>query len=126
MCYIHDLPSAAKKLVDMIDNPAVGVNLDYGNAVYFENIPSLKETIEEMGESLYYVHLKNSILLSDGSMLKTSLDDGEINHREYIKLLKDTGYKGPICIEAPRTGDREWYAQQDLKYIKSVIEDVCS
>ena len=114
MCYIHDLPSATKKLVDMIDNEAVGINLDYGNAVYFEDIPSIRETIEEIKPNLYYVHLKNSVRLDDGSMFKTALEDGEINHREYIKILKDVGYKGPICIEAPRAGDREWYAQQDL------------
>src|SRR5699024_3426317 len=45
MCYLHDLPSVTKKFVDKINKPAVGVNLDYGNAVYFEDIPSIKETI---------------------------------------------------------------------------------
>lgn len=50
--------------------------------------------------------------------------EGEINHREYIKLLKESGYNGPICIEAPRAGDREWYALQDISYLKSIIADV--
>lgn len=124
MNYVHDLPQAAKKLVDMIDVPSVGVNLDYGNTVYFKNIPSLKETIEGLKDRLYYVHLKNSVGLRDGSRFPTALSEGEINHREYIRLLKENNYSGTICIEAPRSGDREWYAKQDLTYIKSVIEDV--
>ena len=53
----------------------------------------------------------------------TGLGEGEINHREYVQLLLQHGYTGPICIEAPRSGDREWYAQQDLAYIKTVLAD---
>lgn len=124
MCYIHDLPTTAKKLVDMIGSPAVGINLDYGNSVYFKDKPTLKEAIQQSGDTLYYVHLKNSVGLRDGSRLPTGLGEGEINHREYLRFLKDAGYKGPICIEAPRSGDREWYAKQDIKYIKSVIDDL--
>lgn len=123
MNYIHDLPAAAKKLVDMIANPAVGVNLDYGNAVYFKGAPSIKETISQVGASLFYVHLKNSIGLMN-SRIPTGLGEGEINHREYLRLLKATGYTGPICIEAPRSGDREWYAKQDIAYIKSLLKDL--
>lgn len=124
MCYIHDVPVAARKLTDMIDEPSVGVNLDYGNAVYFKNIPNITDTIKTLGDKLFYVHLKNSVSLVDGKRMPTALGDGEINHRAYLKLLKDSGYKGPLCIEAPRAGDREWYAQVDLAYIKSVLKDI--
>ncbi|HHV95540.1 MAG TPA: sugar phosphate isomerase/epimerase [Clostridiaceae bacterium] len=124
MNYIHDLPQTTKKLVDMINVPSVGINLDYGNVVYFKNKPTLKEAIEVVKDKLYYVHLKNSVGLRDGSRFPTGLCEGEINHREYLKLLKENNYTGPICIEAPRSGDREWYAKQDIAYIKSVIEDI--
>ena len=124
MNYIHDLPQAAKKLVDMIDIPSVGVNLDYGNTVYFKDKPSLKDAIVGLKDSLYYVHLKNSVGLRDGSRLPTGLGEGEINHREYIRLLNENNYTGPVCIEAPRGGDRELYAKQDIEYIKSVIKDL--
>jgi sugar phosphate isomerase/epimerase len=124
MGYLHDLPSPTRKLVDLIDSPAVGANLDYGNVVYFRGIPSLKEAIDELGDKLYYVHLKNSVGLRDGSRFPTGLGEGQINHREYLLLLKDSGYSGPICIEAPRAGDREWYAKQDAAYIKSVLKDL--
>jgi sugar phosphate isomerase/epimerase len=123
MNYIHDMPAAAKKLADLIDEPSVGVNLDYGNAVYFPKNPSIKETIKNLGDKLFYAHLKNSINVG-GKRVATSLADGEINHREYLRTLKETGFNGPICIEAPRAGDREWYAQVDLAYFKSVMKDL--
>jgi len=128
MCYIHDIPQAAKKLTDMIDSPAVGVNLDYGNAVYFEakNILPIGQTISHLGKSLFYLHLKNSIATpgTDNKRMPTALADGEINHREYLRHVKKSGFNGPICIEAPRAGDREWYARKDLEYTKSVIADL--
>jgi sugar phosphate isomerase/epimerase len=123
MNYIHDLPSAAKKLVDRIENPAVGINLDYGNAVYFNSSPTIKEAITTVKSNLFYVHLKNSIGLMN-NRIPTGLGEGEINHREYLRLLKEVGYTGPICIEAPRSGDREWYAQQDIAYINDLLRDL--
>lgn len=123
MTYLHDLPAVARQLVDRIDRPAVGVNLDYGNAVYFTENKSLRETVAELGGSLYYTHLKNSMALDSGGRISTALSQGDINHREYVGLLMEAGYDGPLCIEAPRAGDREWYAQQDLAYIRSVIAE---
>lgn len=124
MGYLHDTPLAAKKLVDLIGKPSIGINLDYGNAVYFQKNPSLAETISALGQSIFYTHLKNSIGLPSGGRIPTGLADGQINHREYLRLLKQFGFTGPIGIEAPRPGDREWYAQQDLAYIKSVMKDL--
>ncbi len=124
MGYLHDTPFAAKKLVDRIARPAIGINLDYGNAVYFQKNPSLAETIPALGAGIYYTHLKNSVGLAAGGRIPTALADGQINHREYLKLLKQIGYAAPIGIEAPRPGDREWYAVQDLTYIKSVMKDI--
>ena len=123
MCILHDLPVAAKTLVDRIGKTSVGINLDYGNTVYLSKNLPLEETIAAVKDRIYYIHLKNSVGLFSGGRLATALGDGQINHREYLKLLKEIGYQGPICTEAPRPGDREWYAQQDLAYLKSVMRE---
>ena len=122
--YLHDIPASTMKLVNMIDHPAVGVNLDYANITRFPNHPSLSESLDTIGDKLYYVHLKNSCILRSGEHLDLGLAGGQINNREFLRLLKDRGYDGPVCIEAPRPGDREWFAQQDLAYVKSVLEDI--
>ena len=56
--------------------------------------------------------------------MATGLADGAINHREYLRLLRQHGFSGPICIEAPRAGDREWFAQQDIAYLKALLGDL--
>lgn len=125
MNYIHDVPSAVRKLVDMIGHDSIGVNMDYGNTVYFPERPTPEETIDIYGDKLFYLHLKNSSAVP-GSVYRmpTALSDGEINHREYLRKLLSTGYTGPIGIEAPRGGDRVWFAKQDLGYFKSIIESL--
>lgn len=121
MNYIHDLPEASKKLVDLIDSPAVGINMDYGNTVHFPVRPSVEETIDLYGNKLFYTHLKNSSAVPGSSLrMATSLSNGEINHRTYLAKLMEVGFDGPIGIEAPRGGDRVWFARQDLEYFKSV------
>ncbi|MDD4774209.1 MAG: sugar phosphate isomerase/epimerase [Eubacteriales bacterium] len=124
MGYLHDLSGSAKKLCDMIDRKNFGINLDYGNTVYFAPsvILPLEESIDECGDRLFYTHMKNSV---PGSPRRapTSLSGGDINHRAYIRKLRSTGFDGFIGIEAPRPGDREWFAAEDLAYLKSIIAD---
>ena len=123
MGYLHDLPAPTKKLVDAIGSPAVGALLDHGNVVYFPGAPSLRESIPLLGKGLFYVHLKNSVG-TGGGRFPVGMGEGEINHREYLRLLKENGFSGPIGIEAPRQGDREWFAQQDIAYVKAVMREV--
>ena len=123
MNYIHDLPAPTAKLVKAIDSAAIGVNMDFGNTVYFKEHPTLEEAIELYGEKLFYTHLKNSSAIPGSPYrMACGLGDGDINHRAYWKKLKSMNYQGPVGIEAPRTGDRIWFAQQDLGYFRNVVE----
>ena len=123
--YINDTPDATRKLVDMIDSPAVGINMDYGNTVYFPVRPSVEETIDIYGDKLFYIHLKNSSPLpGTKTRMPTNLSDGEINHRAYLQKLYEVGFCGPICIEAPRSGDRLRYAKCDYEYYKSIADSL--
>lgn len=124
MKYIHDMPHSTKKLLDMINSPVIGVNMDFGNTVYFPEHPSVTEAIDLYGDKLFYTHLKNSVAISTGGRMGTYLSDGQINHREYLGKLKEVGYTGPIGIESPRGGDRYWYAKTDIAYAKSVMESL--
>jgi len=116
---------AVKKLVARIDRPSIGANLDYGNVSGQKERPTLEEAVRAFGDKLYYVHLKNSVALRGGEgRIATALAEGQINNRQFVRLLMEIGYDGPICVEAPRSGDREWFAQQDLAYIRSVLADL--
>ncbi len=124
MNYLHDSIEGTLELLERIDSPHVGVNLDYGNISNFKKASPLESTIDAAGEKLFYVHLKNSIGLEDGTRIKTALSSGDINNREFVRILKNRGYSGPIAIESPRAGDREWYAVEDIAYLNRVLEDL--
>ncbi len=125
MFRLHDLPAASKKLVDLIDSPAIGLNLDYGNMVLFPGVSPVEDVIDLFGEKLYYVHLKNSSPVSGGQFrIATSLADGSINNRLFLEKLRDVGFTGPIGIEAPRDGDKMYFAKQDFEYYKSIAKSL--
>lgn len=123
MNYLHDIAESARKLCDLIDRDNFGINLDYGNSIYFKGIAPLAKAIDICGDKLFYTHLKNSLPVP-GGRLPTALGEGEVNHRAYIKKLNEVKFNGLVGIEAPRPGDREYYAKVDLAYIKSVISDL--
>ncbi|MCF0136608.1 MAG: sugar phosphate isomerase/epimerase [Lachnospiraceae bacterium] len=125
MFYVHDTAASARKLADAIDRPNFGINLDYGNALFYAKTEPLEEAIDIAGDRLFYTHFKSyqPLGLGTGLLLPTSLADGCINHRRYAEKLKEVGFKGPIGIEAPRPGDREHFAAEDIAYIKPLIRD---
>ncbi len=125
MHFIHDTPEATVKFVNMVDSPAVGINMDYGNTVYFPKQPSVVDTIDMYGDKLFYTHLKNSVAIPGAiGRQPTSLDGGVINHRTYLIKLKEVGFDGPIGIEAPRPGDRVLFAKQDFEYFDSLYKQI--
>jgi len=125
MGYLHDVPASTRKLLDMIGRPAVGANLDFVNIYVIPGQPTMQETVEMLADKIYYVHLKNTYRLNTGENLRcVGLGEGEVNNRELLRLLKRHGYDGPLCIEAPRPGDREWFARQDMTYLRSLLADI--
>jgi len=126
-CYLHDLPEPTRELVDRIDRASVGINFDYGNILLHPSGPSLADAMRICEGKIYYFHLKNCFILPGAkyhNSIPCGLADGVTNHREYLRRIKALGYEGPICIEAPRQGDREHYAREDLAYLKALMAEI--
>lgn len=126
MFYLHDTAKTTRELVDAIDRPNFGINLDYGNALFFPHTEPLDQAIAIAGDKLFYTHMKSYQPLDGGAgnLLPTSLADGCINHRQYVKLLSQMGFEGPIGVEAPRPGDRQHFAKEDFDYIQPIIRQM--
>ncbi|MFO7612700.1 MAG: sugar phosphate isomerase/epimerase family protein [Clostridia bacterium] len=122
--FLHDTVDSAVRLARDSGSNCIGVNLDYINANVLPGDISIEDAISKTGDRLYYVHLKNVIKVESGGKLRTGLGDGEFNNRTIMKKLHESGYEYPVCIEAPRQGDREWFAAQDAAYIKSVMKEI--
>ena len=126
-CYIHDLAKPTRQLVDRIDRPSVGVNMDLGNILLNKNGESIAEAVAICGTRIYMVHLKNFLLVAGvayQNWAQCALPDGIINNREFLRCLRGIGFDGPLVIEAPRPGDREWFAQQDVAYLRLLLADL--
>jgi sugar phosphate isomerase/epimerase len=120
-CYVHDLPGPTAQLIKESGSPNLGALLDYANYQLFKKPPGIEETLSTLDDKIFYVHLKNLVVLENRQRIMTSLSDGQVNNRKLLKALFATGYSGPICIEAPRRGDGEWFARQDIEYLREVL-----
>lgn len=123
-CYLHDTLEASSRLVEAVNRPAMGLLWDQSNFLLLsEKAPSSAEACERIGERLASVHLKNFLLPpANGDLPVSALSDGIINIREQVACLQRRSYAGPICLESPRQGDRQWFARQDLFYLRSLLE----
>ncbi|MDD5677119.1 MAG: sugar phosphate isomerase/epimerase [Kiritimatiellae bacterium] len=122
--YLHDWPAVTRKLVDQIAHPCVGINLDYANYYAMTDKPDMEDVLNCVGDWLYYVHLKNIIRIPGPHELRVGLGEGDVNNRELLRKLKQRGYSGFLTIEGPRPGDREWFAQTDIKYLLALLSDL--
>lgn len=125
--YIHDLPGPAAELVNRIGRKRVGINLDYQNILIHPDAPGLEETLSLLHGKVRILHLKNCHLVADRRYrhwIPARLGEGCINTRQILQWAFEWGFEGPVVIEAPWEGDREWFAREDLRYVRSVLEDI--
>jgi len=120
--YIHDLAKPTAEFLKRIGSPAIGANLDMGNIVLNKNGEPLTEALSVLGDRVYYNHLKNIFKPSTGGYIVCGLSDGVIDNRVWAQTLKDAGNDSPFCLEAPRQGDRDLFAKQDIEYFRWVLE----
>ncbi|MGE5530818.1 MAG: sugar phosphate isomerase/epimerase family protein, partial [Bacteroidota bacterium] len=122
--YIHDLAKPCAEFLRRINSPAIGANLDMGNIVLNIKGEPLLVAIETLGDKLYYNHLKNIYKPSTGGYIVCALPDGVIDNRVWLRELQKAGNESPICLEEPRLGDRDYFAKQDIDYIRSILSDL--
>jgi sugar phosphate isomerase/epimerase len=126
-CYLHDVPQAARRLIDSVGRESVGANLDFGNIILHPNACTLAEAFQILNGRIFYMHLKNFLLIPQRryhQYVGCRLADGAINNRELLRLAKGQGYAGPVVIEAPAPGDREAFAKTDLAYIRGLLSEL--
>ena len=124
-CYVHDTAQATKELLDAVDHPAVGALWDYSNEWLFPEDPDMEASLALLRPRLFATHLKNfAVPPKNGSFVVSGLADGIIDTRRQLRLLKESHYTGPLCLESPRSGDREWFAKSDLAYLLELLDPV--
>ncbi|MEN6302533.1 MAG: sugar phosphate isomerase/epimerase family protein [Armatimonadia bacterium] len=120
--YIHDLAKPTAEFLRRIGSPAIGANLDMGNIVLNKNGESLVDAMSILDDKIYYSHLKNIFKPSTGGYIVCGLPDGVIDNRVWARTLMEKGNNSPITLEAPRQGDRDFFAKEDIEYFRWVLE----
>lgn len=117
-CYLHDLDKPCRKLFDMCGHPAIGANYDHGNMILNKNGGSIQQVFENIGDKIYYAHLKNVLKVSGGTgYMMTRLSDGHINTMSIMEGLKKHLKSGMFAVEYPCTGDGIYAASKDIEYV---------
>ena len=122
--YLHDSLAASVRLVDAIGSSHVGVLWDHANFLLYEDVPGPDKVISDLGQRLLSVHLKNWLLPPRFHASICALDEGIINVREQLTLLRDSGWRGPVCVESPRRGDRLAFLQRDYTYLDRTMREL--
>ena len=97
--YLHDLAKPCRKLMDMTQHDAVGINWDQGNIVLNKNGESIDDVFDILNGKIYYAHLKNVLVYRHELLLVTHLDQGHIDTMRVVKKLISSLKSGIMTTE---------------------------
>src|SRR5579884_2281285 len=118
---LQDTADGCLRLIEMIDEPNVGVNPDLGNwaRVPYEHLDTWRDQVTKLARRTNYWEVKNYQTTYSPSERRfvswaTLLDEGVIDFRESATILWRAGFRGWVCNEGG-VGD---YVRSQLRFIE--------
>jgi sugar phosphate isomerase/epimerase len=128
---IADNSWSALHLLDLIDQPNVGVNPDLGNILWTYDIPeeTSEAAILAMAPRARYWHCKNlrRVHIPENRhtiFLRVPLPDGDIDYRFAISAMVAAGYSGYLAIEGMQLGDHLSMDGRSVEYVKQFLAEL--
>ena len=128
---IVDNSWSALHLLDLIDQPNVGVNPDLGNILWTYDVPeeTSEQAIVALAPRAKYWHCKNlrRVYIPENKhtiFLRVPLPDGEIDYRFAISAMVAAGYQGYLAIEGLQLGDQIGGDGRSIDYVKQILSEV--
>ncbi len=96
-----------RRTLDDLKCPNAKVNFDPANVLLYDMGDPLR-AVEILGPDIRSVHVKdaNRTKVPGTWGEEMPLGKGQVNIKQFIKVLKKVGYRGPLCIER-EVGDQE-------------------
>lgn len=86
-------PSAARKVLDSISSPNLGIILDPVNLLHRDNVSRRNEVIDEaielLGKDVLTVHLKDYRIDSEGRPVHSVIGKGEMDYSRLFRFIKE-------------------------------------
>jgi L-ribulose-5-phosphate 3-epimerase len=99
--------AVARRLIDAIDHPAVGVNYDTGNAIFYNDDVDPVSDLQAIADKVIHTHLKDTSG-GKGEWAFGPLGSGRVDLPRILGILQERGYDGPYSLEI------EGYAGEDV------------
>jgi sugar phosphate isomerase/epimerase len=127
--------STTQRVLGTLDRRGFGINFDPSHLAH--QFLDGAAFVEEFGERIYHVHVKDSKRRLDGrrSILGSHLNfgdggrgwdfvspgHGDVDFGSILRALNQIGYGGPLSIEWEDAGmDREWGARDALAFVRRI------
>lgn len=126
---------AARKFVDGINKPNVGLILDPGN-MYITGTDFGEKSVEILFDKIFHVHVKEEMRVKDDKLPhtfhnKTKQGDeifqyrlsgeGAVGHRPVFRKLKQLGYQGYLSVECHGMDNDYQTAQHEIEFLRLQI-----
>ena len=130
-CSIVDNSWSALHLLELVDQPNVGINPDIGNIYWTYHMPeeSCEDAIVALAPHTKYWHCKNVYRfyipdIERSIFMKVPLPDGDIDYRFAISAMLAVGYDGYLAVEGVRAGDQFDLDGRSVTYVKSLLAEL--
>jgi sugar phosphate isomerase/epimerase len=127
---IVDNSWSALRLMDLVDQPNVGINPDLGNVLWTYDEPeeSCEAAIVALAAHTKYWHCKNLYRVNVPDLrrsvfLQVPLPEGEIDYRFALSALCGAGYTGHVAIEGIRLGDQFARDRASAEYMRGLFAE---
>ncbi len=122
---------AALVLVNKIDNPSLGVAINLCHELMSDKGDELGETFNKAKGRLFTVVISGALVELDRTSVRTmnasvihSLDDSPYDLRPYMRLIKESGFEGPVGFINFRLSDPEDYLARTITRWNELCQEV--
>lgn len=84
-------------LLNQVKSPWVKAVFDYSH--YERQQLPLKESLQTLIGETVFVHIKDNVKVEDDRTEFALPGDGDTDYRAYLRLLRESGYRGPVVVE---------------------------
>jgi len=116
---------AARRLLDTIDHPAVGVNYDTGNGIFYNDDLDPVEDLRAIVERVIHVHLKDTAG-GRGEWAFGPLGSGRVDLVEIVRTLRAHDFHGPWSLEVEGFADEDLTKEQQMQRVRQSLAYMAS